>query len=161
MGLDAVAAPMADASRRAARPAGRGGRPNALFVVAGVETPPAELVGRADLVTVNLPWGSLLRAVLGLDARAAAGLASLVRPGGALEALVSVERRDGLGDLLGEAASDGRLRAAWAELGFRLAELGPAGPAEVLASGSSWARRLGVPAGAGRRVLRLRLVRLP
>lgn len=69
--------------------------------------------------------------------------------------------RDRLGDLLGDAAADGRLRGTWATLGFRLTELGPARPSEIVASGSSWARRLGVPAGAGRRVLRLRLVRLP
>jgi 16S rRNA (adenine(1408)-N(1))-methyltransferase len=161
VGLDAVAAPMADASRRAARPAARGGRPNVLFVVAGVEVPPVELVGRADLVTVDLPWGSLLRGVLGLDARAAAGLASLVRPGGALEALVSIEPRDGLGDLLGHGAADDRLATAWAGLEFRLTELRPAEPREVLASGSSWARRLGATAGDRRRVTRLCLRRLP
>jgi len=151
---------MAESSRRAARPADRGGLPNVLFVVSGVETPPAELLGRASLVTVTLPWGSLLRGLLGLDARAAGGLASLVGPGGALEALVSIERRDGL-DGIGSAIADGRLPAVWAGLGFGLAELRPAAPAEVLATGSSWAKRLGADRGRRRSVTRLVLHRLP
>jgi 16S rRNA (adenine(1408)-N(1))-methyltransferase len=151
---------MAQASRRAARPVSRGGRSNALFSVAGIEAPPVELVGRAELVTVRFPWGSLLRGLLGLDSRAMAGLSSLVAPGGALEALVSIEARDGLGD---EHSSlrDGRLAASWSESGFGLDELGPAGPSEIAASGSSWARRLGATSTGRRRVTRLRLSRLP
>lgn len=161
VGLDAVAAPMADASRRAARPAARGGRPNALFVVAAIESPPVELVGRADLVTVRFPWGSLLRGTLALEPRAMAGLASLAGPAGRLEALVSVETRDGLGDLAVASRDEARLSAAWAALGFELDELRLAHSAEVVASGSSWARRLGATSADGRRVTRLRLSRLP
>lgn len=160
MGLDAVAGPMARASRRAARPETRGGRPNALFVVAGIELPPAELSGLADLLTVRFPWGSLLRGVLGLDPRAQAGLASLVRPGGAVEALVSIEERDGLGDL-GHWRTGGGLVESWSECGFALEEIRPAQPSEVAGSGSSWARRLGALSADGRRVTRLRLCRLP
>jgi len=40
IGLDADAAAMATASRRAAAKAGRGGLPNALFVVAPIEALP-------------------------------------------------------------------------------------------------------------------------
>lgn len=160
MGLDAVAGPMARASRRAARPETRGGRPNALFAVAGIEAPPAELFGLADLVTVRFPWGSLLRGVLGLDPRAQAGLASLVRPGGSVEALVSIEPCDGQGDLR-QWLADGCLVASWSECGFELEEIRPARPSEVAASGSSWARRLGAISADGRRVTRLRLSRLP
>ena len=71
---------MAEASRRAARPARRGGLPNALFVVAAAEAPPPELHGLADLVTITLPWGSLLRGALALDDAVAAGIARLVAP---------------------------------------------------------------------------------
>lgn len=152
---------MVAASRRAARPAARGGQPNALFVVAAVESPPVELVGRADLLTVHFPWGSLLRGTLGLEPRAMAGLASLAAPAGRLEALVSVEVRDGLRDLAEATCDEARLSAAWAVLGFELDELGLAQPAEVAASGSSWARRLGATSADGRRVMRLRLTRLP
>lgn len=160
VGLDAVAAPMARASRLAARPVARGGRANALFVVAGIEAPPAELIGRADRVTVSFPWGSLLRGVLGLDARAQAGLVSLLAPSGSIDALVSVEARDGLGDLDGW-LTERSLGAKWSELGFELTEIRPARPSEVEASGSSWARRLGAVTADRRRVTRLRLCRLP
>jgi 16S rRNA (adenine(1408)-N(1))-methyltransferase len=160
VGLDAVAAPMARASRRAARAETRGGRPNVLFVVAGIEAPPAELIGRADLVTVRFPWGSLLRGLLGLDPPAMAGLSSLVAPGGSLDALVSIEARDGLGDAR-RSLTDGRLAASWSGSGFEVEEIRPARPSEVAASGSSWARRLGAISADGRRVMRFRLSRLP
>jgi 16S rRNA (adenine(1408)-N(1))-methyltransferase len=138
----------------------RGGLANALFVVAAVESPPVELVGRADLVTVVFPWGSLLRGVLGLDARAAAGLASLVRPGGALEALVSVIDRDGLTEPASAMTDRRRLEEAWSALGFAVEALRAAGTAELAASGSSWAKRLGVGPRGRRSVDRLVLRRL-
>jgi len=153
---------MAHASHRAGRPAARGGRPNALFVVAGIESPPPELVGRADLVTVLFPWGSLLRGMLGLEPRAMAGLASLVGPGGVIDGLVSVEPRDGRhAQLSGLVVDEARLSEAWAAFGLGLDELRPAESAEVAASGSSWARRLRATSADGRRVTRLRLSRLP
>jgi 16S rRNA (adenine(1408)-N(1))-methyltransferase len=64
IGLDADASRMSEASRRAARKPGKGGLPNALFVVAAAESLPCELDGLVDAVTIQLPWGSLLRSVL-------------------------------------------------------------------------------------------------
>jgi 16S rRNA (adenine(1408)-N(1))-methyltransferase len=62
VGVDANAAGIMTASRRAAAKPSRGGLPNALFVVPPLRhCPPAELEGVADLVTVHFPWGSLLR----------------------------------------------------------------------------------------------------
>ncbi len=134
---------------------------NALFCVAGVEAPPRELVGRADLVTVRFPWGSLLRGVLGIDPAARAGLASLVAPSGSIEALVSVEQRDGLPDLASATADRTRLAGAWAGERFVLDDLHVAGEEEVAATGSTWAKRLGATSTERRRVVRLRLSRLP
>jgi 16S rRNA (adenine(1408)-N(1))-methyltransferase len=97
VGIDADASAMAEASRRAARPARKGGLPNALFVVASAEAPAPELSGVADLVTVHFPWGSLLRGVLGIDDAAARGISALPRPEmGLIDAFVSVTARDGL-----------------------------------------------------------------
>jgi 16S rRNA (adenine(1408)-N(1))-methyltransferase len=160
IGLDADASAMAEASRRAGRPIRRGGLPNALFAVAAAEVPPAELRARADLVTVLFPWGSLLRGVVGSDGRAAAGLASLVRPdGGAIEALVSVTPRDGVDGVgsLDDAALD-RLSAAHRSVGLELVSAGRASVEEVRASGSSWGRRL-LAGRADRPVWRLSLRR--
>ena len=141
--MDADAASMADASGRAARPATRGGLPNALFVVAAAESPPPELTGLADEVRILFPWASLLRGVLGNDQRVAEGIVRLLRPGGIVRTLVSVARRDGLTDLAtldDEAVSAvaNRLR----QYGLTLVDARPATIDEVRATRSTWGRRL-------------------
>ena len=136
---------MAEASRRSARPAGRGGVANALFVVAAAERPPIELFGIADEVTINFPWGSLLRGALACDDAAARGIAALLKPGAGLTALVSVTARDGLGLVaMDEPGAAAELADRWANHGLDLVSLCPATEADVAATRSSWARRLGV-----------------
>jgi hypothetical protein len=117
------------------------------------------LCGLASEVTILFPWGSLLRGVLGHDtdaaaAAAAAGAASLVADGGRVVALVSLTDRDGVGPL-----DPDRIAGAWRPLGFGLASLREATEAEVAATRSTWARRLGV--GRDRLACRLELRRLP
>ena len=140
VGIDAAAAAMADASRRA----DRRGPTNALFLVAGVEALACSpLAGRADLVTVQFPWGSLLRGIVGLDDAALCGLASLVAAGGRLSVLASVVPSDGIPGIAGlDDAAVPAIRAAWSAAGLRLTAARPATAAEVAASGSTWARRL-------------------
>jgi 16S rRNA (adenine(1408)-N(1))-methyltransferase len=140
VGIDASAPAMADASRRA----DRRGPANALFIAAGVETlETSPLAGRADLVTVLFPWGSLLRGALGLDDRALSGIASLLASGGRLEVLASVTPSDGVA---GMPCLDGEaepvIRRAWSAAGLRMTAMRPASAAEIVASGSTWARRL-------------------
>jgi 16S rRNA (adenine(1408)-N(1))-methyltransferase len=55
IGIDANAAAMVPASRRAAAKPERGGLPNALFVVAAAEALPVELTGVANLLTAYFP----------------------------------------------------------------------------------------------------------
>ncbi|HUG30737.1 MAG TPA: hypothetical protein VMQ65_09540 [Candidatus Limnocylindria bacterium] len=160
IGLDANAAAMAEASRRAAGPARKGGLANAAFILAAAEAPPSELCGAGARVTVLFPWGSLLRGCVGGDAPVAAGVAGLVAPGGALELLLAPSVRDGLDGLPLEpnelaAAVQGAFEGF--DLGMELAR--PALDAEVRASGSTWARRLGSQRPADRRVMLMRLVR--
>jgi 16S rRNA (adenine(1408)-N(1))-methyltransferase len=137
---------MADASRRAARPPMKGGLPNALFVVASAETPPAALAGRVRELTVQFPWASLLRGTLALDDAVATGIAGLLAPAGRMTALVAPAARDGLAglpttaDLLDGAAP--ALAARWLAHGVVLTDLREATAAEVAASGSTWAKRL-------------------
>ncbi len=134
---------MADVSRRAAT--GRSARTNLLFAVAAAESPPPELVGRADVVRLLFPWGSLLRGALGLEGAAAAadGVAALVRRGGRLEAILSVTERDRLDGLAGlDDAAIERIAAAHRRRGLELLSARPMGREEVRATGSSWGRRL-------------------
>ena len=148
IGLDASASAMADASRRAARSARRGGLPNAAFILAAAEAPPAELCGVASLVTVRFPWGSLLRGCLGRDEAVARGVATLLARNGTLELLLAPAARDGLEGLpTAPGATVAAAAGAFEPHGLVLVEGRQATTAEVLASGSSWARRL----GAGRR----------
>jgi len=149
VGIDASAAAMAEASRRAAASPRRGGRPNALFVAAAAEALPPELDGLADLVTVHFPWGSLLRGLLGADPGVVGGIARVMRPGAQLDLLVSVTDRDhsaGASPLEAEAIA--ALAPAYRRLGLELDRPRLATPGEVTATRSTWGRRLG--AGARR-----------
>ena len=143
VGIDPVAAAMAEASRRAAAPLRRGGLPHARFVVASAEALPPGVTGIADLVTVTLPWGSLLRGALVLDDVAAAGIASLVGPNGQVEMLLAPAARDSLGDGVDVAGRlAGSLEADWLGHGLELVGAAPASPATLAAGASTWARRL-------------------
>jgi 16S rRNA (adenine(1408)-N(1))-methyltransferase len=166
IGLDADAAAMADASRRAARsaagPAPRAGFPNARFVAGAAEELPGPFAGRAVEVTVRFPWGSLLEGAVG-GGPVAAGLAASVRPGGRLTLLTGLVARDGLGSLQADVEDPGRLAArlaaTYGSLGLIVETCRAATRDEIAASGSSWARRLRA-ADARRPVLAI-LVRPP
>jgi 16S rRNA (adenine(1408)-N(1))-methyltransferase len=146
VGIDANAAGIREASRRAARPARTGGAPHALFLVAAAETLPGPLAELADEVTVVLPWGSPLHGMLHADPHLVGALRGLLRDGGWLEALLSVAGADGVPShpTLNE-YSPMRIAEAYRALGLWCAELRPAAAADVERFSSSWARRLGVP----------------
>ena len=136
---------MADASRRAAARPSRGGVSNLVFLADGVERLPAEFDGLADLVTILLPWGSLLRGALGLDEAVAVSIARLIAPGGTLHIVVSVIERDraaiGRERALGEADIDHMART-YAAHGLDLIDACRLSPDDIRATGSTWARRL-------------------
>jgi 16S rRNA (adenine(1408)-N(1))-methyltransferase len=160
LGLDAVAAAMAESSRRAAGPARKGGLPNARFLLAAAEAPPRELLGLAHHVSVQFPWGSLLRGCVGADEAAAAGIAGLVAAGGTLELLLAPAARDGLdGVPLESAALVASVAGAFGRHGLTVTVARPASDAEVSASRSTWARRLGALRAPDRAVMLVRLVR--
>ncbi len=148
IGVDASASAMAEASRRAHRD----GPANTLFLALGAAAlaDAAALGGRVDLVTVTMPWGSLLRGVLGLDDGAVlAGIAAILAPTGRLEILASVVPTDGVADLRAlDDEHEPAVRAAWRTAGLRLETMGPASIEDVRATGSSWARRLGAGHGS-------------
>ena len=156
IGVDADASSVAEASRRAARSARKGGLGNALFVVAAAEAMPDALAGVARSVTVTLPWGSLLRGCLGAEPGVACGVRSLLAPGGELTLLLAPADRDRLPGLpTTPAAIEAAARTAFEGLGLTLIEGHLATPAELRAAGSAWARRL-MRAGRDRRALLVR-----
>ena len=144
IGVDANAAGMAESSRRAARRRGDGASDNAIFLVEAAEALPGPIALAASLVTVTMPWGSLLRGVLGLDVEALRGAASIVAPGGRVEVLASVlpaDRVEGIGVL--DRTSEAQIADAWRSVGLELESMRPATVEDLRATRSSWARRLG------------------
>lgn len=150
---------MAESSRRAAKSAAKRGLPNALFVVSAAERLPPELHGLADHLTIQFPWGSLLRGALALDEAAAHGIASLLAPGGTATATLSIEERDGLDLPWLESEAERRgLAERWSQLDLEVCGLRPATVEELRAMPSTWARRLA--AGRDRTAWRLELERV-
>jgi 16S rRNA (adenine(1408)-N(1))-methyltransferase len=114
---------------------------NLAFLVEGIERLPCDLACLADEVTVHFPWGSLLRGLLDADPRVVLPIASLLHPAGEFRVLLSATARDGYADLGAEALS--RSAPDFAGFGLELREVRPAAAADVAASRSSWAKRLG------------------
>jgi 16S rRNA (adenine(1408)-N(1))-methyltransferase len=149
IGVDAVAEAMAEASRRAAAKPSRGGVENAMFLCAAAETMPGPLAGAADEITVNYPWGSLLRALVMPDGDLLAKLAALGKPGARFTALVNMqplqdaEQAERLGleaaALLHDAESLVRAYAGAGFDGLNVFDVSGEPVAET-----SWARRLAV-----------------
>jgi 16S rRNA (adenine(1408)-N(1))-methyltransferase len=165
VGIDALEEPMAAAIRRAASKPARGGVPNASFVVADATRPPAELAGRAGLVTVNFPWGSLLRAVAAPEADGLRAVAGLLREGGRLVALLNLSaaedsayaERMELPPLDAEHVR-GRLVPGWREAGLDEIEARALAPGEEPPHRTTWGQRL--VRGSGRETLLVVGVRL-
>ena len=137
IGVDADAASMRPAARRAQRAS----LDNAVFVVAAVESLPSDLAAVADHVTISFPWGSLLRGVLGAGDRVLPAIAQLCRPGASIQAMWSLTARDASAAI---APDPGWLVDRFDAEGLQVVELRDASAEEIAATGSSWAKRLGV-----------------
>jgi hypothetical protein len=145
IGIDSDASAMTDASRRAARPARRGGSANVIFLATGAETLPGPLAQSADEVTVVLPWGSLLAAVLEPSSRTLAGIGACLNETGSLRVIVSAQERDTrVGEVLDERRA-AALALEYESAGYRVLEARAATRADVDAMSSGWGRRLGIP----------------
>jgi len=153
LGVDANADGMAGAASRAARRPAKGGAANARFLVCAAEALPVELARTADEVTVQFPWGSLLRGIAAGDPAVLVPITRLLKPipTAELRVLLSVEARD---RSVGVPALDAERVAGIARaiegLGLRSVDLRPAVSGDLIGSHSTWARRLG--AGPRRRV---------
>ena len=142
MGLDPAWRTMIPSARRCAR----AGLDNALFVCASAEHPPEPLLGLADEVFVQLPWGRLLSGLVLGAADVVSGIRALARPGTALRLVVGTdiwqppvpkEIRD-LPELTSRYVDD-TLAARLATNGWKVTDFRPADPAGI---SSTWARRL-------------------
>ncbi len=149
IGIDPVQDAMADVARRSSAKPSRGGVPNALFLVASAEALPPALASSASLVTVNYPWGSLLRTLVRPDPGALRAVAGLLQPGGRLVALLNAsvtddrDYRERLGlPPLEDAHIDERLVPGWLESGLEAVTWHRLQADEEPAHHTTWGRRL-------------------
>jgi 16S rRNA (adenine(1408)-N(1))-methyltransferase len=115
---------------------------NAAFLVEGVERLPRELGCVADEVTVQFPWGSLLRGLVDPSSAVVRPIAGLMKLGAELRVLLSAVERDGFVEL--DPSLVISRCGAYAEHGLRLIDADWASNAVVAESVSAWAKRLGV-----------------
>lgn len=130
IGIDTCAANLIATSRRA--PA------NAMYAIADAASLSPALAGRATRLTINFPWGSLLRMLLAGEPRLLAGLRRVGRAGGTIELRLN-------GEALGTTTvSEGieRLSRSLGQIGARVDAATLLGPAELRALPSTWAKRL-------------------
>ena len=161
VGVDALEEQMADSIRRAAAKPARGGVPNARFVVADATAPLPELAGRASLVTVNYPWGSLLRALAAPDLGPIPGL---LAPGGRIVALLNASTSEDSAYAeklelppLDDEHLHGTLIPGWEAAGLEVDEARFLAPGEDPPHRTSWGQRL--VRGSGRETLLVSAVR--
>jgi 16S rRNA (adenine(1408)-N(1))-methyltransferase len=142
---------MVEAATRAARKPSKGGAPNARFIVAAAEALPPTLARTADLVTVQFPWGSLLRGIVRGEPAIVGPLAGLLKPiaEAELRLLISVEGRDGASGLAAlDAHGADRIVRSFREAGSIPIDVRPATTDDLAAARSSWAKRLAIGRGA-------------
>jgi 16S rRNA (adenine(1408)-N(1))-methyltransferase len=140
--LDLHADAMRRSSRVGARPAAKGGLPNALFVVADACELPAELDGLVTQVRASFPWSSLLDGLVGRRPEVLRGLARVCRAGAGVSVQWSIVPRDGVGS-----RTQTEVRRAWSAAGFTVERCEPASPEELADHPSTWAKRLRVQNG--------------
>ena len=140
---------MREFAARARRNPARGGLPNLLYVMASIEQPPPELEARANGLFVNLPWGSLMRGIIEADATVLGNLAFLAAGDAGLRIVLNMRVFDdpvpldvlGLPEVTADYAAT-TLAPAYLRHGFEITSARLLSPEDLLALGTTWARRL-------------------
>ncbi len=136
-GRGVIAVDLCEAKLRAASRKAPG---NALFVVADALALPGELGGLASRITINFPWGSLLRALVHGDPGLLAGLEAITN-GRAILALVL--NAGALAEVGWALAPGGeRITAALRTIGASAGEPRLVDPSELRGYPTTWAKRL-------------------
>ena len=136
-GVGAIGVDLCEANLRAASRAVGG---NALFVVADALALPGELSWVATRVTVNFPWGSLLRGLLSGHPGLLAGLGAVARGGTSLEIRLNAGALAEAGWTL-EAGSE-RVAEVLRDAGIDVGATRILGPADLRRWPTTWAKRL-------------------
>lgn len=132
IGVDLCAAGMRNSSRTAGE--------NALFVIGDALALPDELSGVATRVTINFPWGSLLRGLLDGDPGLVAGLGAVGRERTDLRILLNAGAFAQTG--WSPAAGIDRVTTVLCRAGFAVGSVSTVGPADLRRLPTTWAKRL-------------------
>ncbi len=147
VGLDAARDNLRKVAAKAAAKPAKGGQPNLRYIWAAAEQLPPELRGVTEL-HVLMPWGSLLRGVLGSDPAMLRGLAAACEPDARFLITLNLHAWRPSVPEVGDhpeptpESAKGDLRARLADAGWRLGSaeyLDADGIAELA---TSWTRRL-------------------
>jgi 16S rRNA (adenine(1408)-N(1))-methyltransferase len=131
-----------DACRENLREHSRDCPVNALYLIASAQSLPAGLDGLAARITINFPWGSLLRGLLDDDLALLSGIARVARP----DAELTIRLNGGALAEAGWSLEAGtwqvyeRLQSA----GFQTRQPQPLDAADLRACPTTWAKRLAV-----------------
>lgn len=148
VGLDASPDQLRKASAAAVRKPAKGGLPNALFVWASVERLPDALRDMSE-VHVLMPWGSLLRGMVGLDPAIPRRLRAASAPGARLLVTLNLHAwRPPVPEVGATAEPDPRwardeLAETYRADGWRLDSADYLDSAKLDTLATSWGRRLG------------------
>ena len=157
---DTNPAALSEVAWRAGRKPARGGVPNLICIAEPLDRLATELGASADLLTVILPWGSLLRAVGTPELLSLRYIANLCLPDASVEIVLSYnEQRDARqGILLPAGAVDeehiATLPRLYQEAGFQIVATDRLSERELADYQTTWAKRLAF--GRPRKVWRLR-----
>jgi 16S rRNA (adenine(1408)-N(1))-methyltransferase len=148
VGVDAGPDAFRATARAAARKPAKGGLANVLFVWAAVEDLPPELTGIDD-VHVLMPWGSLLRALIGPDETVLLRIAQRCRPQARFLITVNLHAWRPPVPEVGATAEPTPesaltlLAPAFARAGWRIESAAYLSETEIEQLGTSWTKRLG------------------
>jgi Methylase involved in ubiquinone/menaquinone biosynthesis len=147
VGLDANADALRKTSAKAAARADRGGLPNVVFLRAAAERLPDGLSDVAE-VHVLMPWGSLLRGMLG-EGPVLEAISAVCRPGAPFLVTLNLHAWRPPVPEVGElpepdpASARTALAERYAAAGWRLTEAEYLDDAGIAALATSWTKRLG------------------
>ncbi|MBF0152139.1 MAG: methyltransferase domain-containing protein [Magnetococcales bacterium] len=161
VGVDLVAENMGRVASRAARKPTRGGAPNLMLWVADALALPLSLAQSADQVTVNCPWGALLRGVVEGDPQVLARMAMPLKPQGRLLIRLNLHtfqeealRERLLLPALETEGPDARLLTGFRQAGLEVVRWDLSGSTDP-AVRTTWGQRLG--RGSRREILTIEL----
>ena len=129
-----------DACREALRDTSRKAPSNALFVIANALSLPTSLNGLAASVTINFPWGSLLRGLVHGDPTLLSGLSAVTQPMASLEICLNAGALIELGCGLEDGTA--LVSRALAGAGLVISGMQSLDGSELRVWPSTWAKRL-------------------